>query len=50
MSGVQFSTDGKPVIFNSGTGNVMPFQQLNPNSPGKFDRSLQFALTKALSA
>jgi hypothetical protein len=28
MSGVQFSTDGKPVIFNSGTGNVMPFQDL----------------------
>jgi hypothetical protein len=41
MSGVQFSADGKPVIFNSGTGNVTPFQQLNPNSPGKFDRSLQ---------
>src|ERR1700722_967021 len=28
MSGEQFSTDGKPVIFNSGTGNVMPFQDL----------------------
>jgi hypothetical protein len=34
MSGVQFSTDGKPVIFNSGTGNVMPFQDLTSDFQG----------------
>jgi hypothetical protein len=40
MSGVQFSADNKPVVYNAHSGNVTPFQQLNPNSPGKFDRSL----------
>jgi hypothetical protein len=40
VSSTQFDAHGNAVAHSEG-GNVMPFQQLNPNSPGKFDRSLQ---------